>query len=265
MSAPSRPRRKTHLPPSNLGDMQYDYNSNHEIDSIPSRPRRKSHFTPSNPADMADEELDGPSRPRRKSHFTPSDPADMNDNEQSGPTRPKRKSQFTASNPADMVDDEPNGPSRPRRKSHFVDAKGMGAKRLSMEGKSLLLLASNSAQPSRPRKVIKLPDHLVDRSNRKDIENMFSKVSQMKLKFETACIEYSKFCQEVSSFVSKIKRDNKITAFDEERVDLINTHLSAGVLDIAHVLADPDNLRPDLFHGMIDCILLLILFYLIVY
>ena len=115
MSAPLRPRRKSHYP-----------GAQEPADAPPSRPRRKSKFVASQPEDGP------PSRPRRKSKFAPTQPEDVIGMEEDrGPSRPRRKSHFPGSNTDSDVD-----------QSGSSGMRGMGSKKLSMHGKALLISAS---------------------------------------------------------------------------------------------------------------------------
>lgn len=246
MSAPFRPRRKSHFP-----------GAQEPADAPPSRPRRKSKFVASQPEDTRSYSVspqraaDGPpSRPRRKSKFAPTQPEDViGMEEERGPSRPRRKSHFPGSNTDSEVD-----------QSGSSGMRGMGSKKLSMHGKALLLSASAefngattststnaSSRFSLPKQEVFLPDHLIDQTKAKEVDSLLQQTDAAKLKLEEACIQYSQLCVKGFNFVAVVRNNVKATTFDEQRAEIMNSYMSNGLMELTQALASPDELHPDIF------------------
>ena len=216
---------------------------------LPSRPRRNTNFG-------------GPTTPYSALDGGPLYPSggglSSSGNDEAAPRRPRRKTlkgaNLLGSSSSDynssMVVDADAPPSRPRRKSHYP---GMGAKKLSTQGKSLLRMASSdrnimssisgaleavgsssSSSPAESTNI--LPPNLCDVTTPSQVSTILDSLDDVKQELEESCLRYSKACTIALSFVNSVTQNTSATLFDTSCADTVSLHMSDGMLEIAQVL-----------------------------
>ena len=163
---------------------------------------------------------------------------------QAPPSRPRRNTKFEKMDPSsshDNREEPPPPPSRPKRNT-MKFAPPSSNRRLSTQGKSIL---KQGIDDEYTKVRLSLPDHLVDRTQRTDVEQLLTDVTAAKKQLDAAVLSYSQLCQSASLFVSRVQDDGASTVFDEQRAEVVSLYRSEGMLELAQCLTHPEDLTPE--------------------